>query len=574
MVPDVSGIDKVFDYIVPEGMLARVGVGDRVRVSLNGRRVSGWVVALGPSGTVGDTTLDVGRLSEIVAVSGQGVVSELVPLTRWLADYFFGTWRAALSRASAPRVRPRHVHQRINSTPSLVSDVAEAAESLVALGGGLCVVPPVASALQVVTAMASHGGVLVVCPTQRMAILGAASLRRQGLSTALVPDDWDAAREGVNVVIGARSAVFAPCHNLKTIVVIDEHDELHHDERAPTWNSIDVAQERARRADVPCILTSACPSPESIVTHADRIATVTKGPQWPNIVVEDLANVPVSGSLLSSSLLDAVKDLASTTVCVLNTKGKARLLVCKACGVAQKCPICASLLSQEDNNQLRCVRCSEDRGGVCVSCGRTTFAVPRGGVSHLISQLQRSTDRPLIEITSDTDDNWNNGSVYVGTEAALYRIPSAATVVFADIDRDLLAPRITAVREVVSLVIRAARIVGSGGRVIIQTRSPDHPLLAALASDDVASRLMEWNKSDVASRRMFGLPPFAHMAHLALSSGETPSSSTDGFQVRIASVADGVLVSASTRDELGKYIAQNREQYGTQLRVHADPTRY
>lgn len=574
MVPDVSGIDKVFDYIVPEAMRSRVSLGVRVRIPLNGRRVGGWVVAYGEAGTVGDTSLAPERLAEIASVSGYGVQPDIVPLTRWLADHFFGSWRASLSRASAPRVRPRHVYKNLGTHVSLTSPVADAAQSLFEMGGGLCVVPPNASALHVVNTLALHGSVLVVCPTQRMAVLGAASLRRQGLTTAVVPDEWDSALAGVNVVIGARSAVFAPCHDLAAVVVIDEHDELHHDERAPTWNAVDVGRERARLAGVPFIATSACPSPESLVRHSEHMCVVAEGPQWPAIVVQNLDDVPVAGSLLSSALLDAVKDVSTVSVCVLNTKGKARLIVCKSCGVSQKCSTCGSLLSQDDQGTLTCHRCAETKGAVCVSCGRTSFSVPRGGVSHLISQLRKTSSRPIIEITADSDDTWSVGSMYVGTEAVLYRTPSASTVVFADIDRDLFAPRITAVREVLALIMRAARIVGGGGRVIIQTRSPEHPLFQALTNSDTSAALMQWNLDDLASRRMFSLPPFSEMAHVALSGDDVIPEVLESVGVRFAVVADGLLLSAETREQLAHCISEYRARYGASLRVHADPTRY
>jgi primosomal protein N' (replication factor Y) (superfamily II helicase) len=88
--------------------------------------------------------------------------------------------------------------------------------------------------------------------------MGAAFLRRKGLSTALVPDEWDGARGGVDVVIGTRSAVFAPCPELKAVVVIDEHDELLKEERSPAWDATAVASERARHAGIPLILHLCC----------------------------------------------------------------------------------------------------------------------------------------------------------------------------------------------------------------------------------------------------------------------------------------------------------------------------
>ena len=574
MVPDVSGIDKIFDYIVPESLLSRVHLGARVRVNLNGRRVPGWIVNLA-SESDAELTVPRERLSDIVSVSGYGVEPDIVPLTRWLADEFFGSWRAALSRATSPTVRSTVSHPRHGKLTAVADDaVIAASRRLVTQGGGLLVVPPTVSILPVVADLARGGTVLVVCPTQNMASLGAASLRRKGLTTAVIPDDWHVARVGVDVVLGARSAVLAPCANLAAIVVVDEHDELHHDERSPTWNSVAVARERGKRANVPVLVVSALPSVESSVRDAEKTEIVDQPASWPRFVVENLDDVSVSGSLLSSALLQSIMQPEDTTVCVLNTKGKARLLICKSCRAVQACTTCASLLSQADNGLLHCSRCDTDAGTVCVACGRTSFVVPRVGVSQLISQLEKSTRKHIVEITSDSDNSWVKGSVFVGTEAVLFRVPTADTVVFADIDRDLSAPRITAPREVAALLLRAARLVGSHGTVVIQTRSPQHPLLQAFASSNPTQALHDWNMNDVEQRRVFGLPPYSVMAMVSLSDDQPIKTDDVRPSVDSATMGGQMMLKAKTRAELSESIAQLREKYVTRLRVHADPTRY
>ena len=574
MVPDVSGIDKIFDYIVPESLVARVHVGARVRVNLNGRRVPGWIVSLANEEDA-HLTVPRERLSEIVSVSGHGVEPDVVPLTRWLATEFFGSWRSALSRANAPTVRSAVSHPRHGKVAAVTEDVVIAASRrLMKQGGGLLVVPPTASILSVVADLAQQGSVLVVCPTQNLASLGAASLRRRGLTTAVVPDDWHVARVGVDVVLGARSAVMAPCANLAAIVVVDEHDELHHDERSPTWNSVSVARQRAAMANVPLILTSALPSVESSVIDVDRTEVIDEPNMWPRFVIENLDDVSVAGSLLSSELLQSVTRTDETTVCVLNTKGKARLIICKSCRVVQSCPTCSSLLAQNDDGVLHCLRCGADAGAVCIACGRTAFVVPRVGVSQLMSQLEKSTRKHIVEITSDSDNSWVKGSVFVGTEAALFRVPNANTVVFADIDRDLSAPRITAPREVAALLLRAARLVGSSGTVVIQTRSPHHPLLQAFAHSHPARALLDWGLKDIEQRRFFGLPPFSVMASVSLADDEPINANGLPAEITTAFENNRTILKAPTRHMLAQSIEKLREMYGNRLRVHADPTRY
>ena len=575
MVPEVSGIDKVFDYLVPESLVPRVGRGTRVRIDLNGRRVGGWVVDIGSADLRTDVQVDINRLVPIVSVSGDGVEPDVVSLTQWMSQHWFGSWRATLNSASAPRMRGRDVNPRHGQNPTIPDDeVSTATRELVSRGGGVLMVPPLASALHVVAELARDGSVLVVCPTQRMAAMGAAALRRRGFTTALVPDDWDAAKSGVDIVIGARSAVLAPCAGLSSIVVIDEHDELHHEERAPTWNAPEVARERARRANVPCVLTSPVPSAAVMRTEKD-VGRVSLGEsQWPAISVVNLDDVPVSGSLLSTELLESATTPGMTTVCVLNTKGKARLIACKSCRAVQACGECSSLLTQSDDGVLFCGRCKTEAGSVCVSCGRTSFVVPRGGVSQLVTQVVQSTRNPVVEVTAESDDTWTKGSVFIGTEAVLYRIPAADVVVFADIDRDLGAPRITASREVLSLVARAARIVGAKGRVVIHTRQPQHLLLQALAATDPSTALLDWMQKDIAQRQAFSLPPFSSMVRVSVVAPKSLDDVPSLVGVDIAREDDALILKSIDGDAMTAAIQMLRVHYGTALRVHAGPKRY
>ncbi|MSZ97069.1 MAG: hypothetical protein F2579_06440 [Actinobacteria bacterium] len=510
-----------------------------------------------------------------MSVSGLGVVPDVVALTAWVARTWWGPWRAVLSSASAPRVRQRIVHSRIGEIKPDASDVvAMATYRLMEHGGGLLTVPPTQSALNVVNALAVRAPVLVVCPTQRMASMGAAALRRKGFSTAVVPDEWDNALGGVDVVIGARSAVFAPCPRLSAIVVIDEHDESLIDERSPTWDATSVARERAQQAGVPVIATSSVPSAESIAGFSDMTDDVEVDSGWPRISIANLDDIPVGHSLLSSEMMQSISHKGSTTICVLNTKGKARLIVCKSCKAVQRCKGCEALLTQDSLGQLLCERCSEHRGGVCVECGRSAFTVPRGGVSMLRSQLQVSSANPIIEITADSEDKWTKGNVFIGTEAVLYRVAFADCIVFADIDRDLGAPRLSAPREVLSLVARACRTVGATGHVVIQTRQPDHPLMKALGSANVSESLRQWSETDLDQRRALMLPPFGHIARLVIAEPHSIDEVPLPAGVSTAQDSESVLIRAGDKDMFEEALLAIRTTLGAAVRMYVHPRRF
>lgn len=542
---------------------------------LHGRRVGGWIVRIASADQRSESDLPLDKLSPLVSISGMGVEPQIVPLCQWMAESWWGSWRATLSSASAPRVREKVVHSRKTQVSTRGEDaVSVATRELIAHGSGLLVIPPAASALQVVAELVANGPVLAVCPTQRMAVLGAGALRRRGLSVALVPDDWDLARAGVDVVIGARSAVLAPCADLGAIVVVDEHDELLHEERSPTWDASSVAVKRAQDAGVPCVLTSPIPSLRGKKLFVQNTTEVVTEPAWPKVSIVDLASVPVGSSLLSTELLQLVQEKGKTTVCVLNTKGKARLVVCKNCKNVQKCSTCDSLLEQDEAGEFFCRRCSVPHGSVCVACGRSSFVAPRGGVSQLRTQLQASSVNPVIEITSDSEDNWTKGNVFIGTEAVLYRMSSADAVVFADIDRDLSAPRMSASFESLALIARAARMVSPGGQVVIHTRQPSHPLLRALGSEDIQANLRAWADDQLGLFQSLSLPPFSFVARILLSAERSLDELPDLDQVSVAREDSGAMLRASTREQMNSAISLIRHTFGTDVRVHGEPRRF
>lgn len=570
VVPDVTGIDKCFDYAVPDSVRG-LTVGDRVRVDLNGRRVGGWVVSLSDGSQTG---FDNAKLRPLVARSGSGVESGVVDLCRWVSEQWCGPLRAVLATASAPKMRVAASNARHGALPAAPTDpVGRVAEDVRGRGGGLVRVPPASSALAAVVAAAVHGPVLVVCPTQRMARLGAAALRRRGLGVACLPDDWAVGAAGADVVIGARSAVFAPCRDMATIVVIDEHDEALKEERSPAWDATSVAAERARRAGVPLVCTSPVPSAESHVRWSGLFGVVSSVKGWPSVEVEDLSELPVAGSLLGRSLLAAARDTSSVTLAVLNTKGRSKLIVCSACNSTQKCRECRSLLSEVDDG-MWCARCRATGPAICVECGRTSFRSLKAGTAGLCSQIERSTGVRPVEVTAETPLDSLKGGLFVGTEAVLRRVDHADTVIFCDVDRDLGAPRITATREVVADVARAARVVGAGGVVVIQTRDISHPVVVALASDDPDRAVADLLSRDVETRHLLGMPPFATLVAMSASRPLTLADVPVLPAVEWSVDADSLVARIGSRSDVAAVVDAVSTAVGLKVRVHVDPVRH
>ena len=562
VVPDVTGLDKTFDYLVPDALRDRVAVGTLVRVPLHGRRVGGWVVSLGAP----DPAVPAEKLVPLAKVSSIGPPAEVIDLARWAAV-----------RWGAPRIRPFLVAAQ---PPTMVT-VLPRSQRTVPHGavasdgeprGGVHRTTPLTDPLPLVVEVARHGPALVVHPTPAAARAIANRLRKQGLRVALMPDEWAQAAAGVDVVVGSRTAVWAPCPGLRTIVVLDEHDEGLQEERTPTWHARDVAIERARRAAAACLLVSPCPTISALQwagTQVHEPAASESVNGWPYIDVVDRSDEePWKRSLITSQLIVQLRDHTRRVVCVINTTGRARLVACRSCKSLQRCERCAAAVGQDDRGLLVCARCGTERPQICLVCGSNAMALMKPGVTRLREELEAAANRSVVAVTGDSDE-LPAADVYIGTEAVLHRVRGIDVVAFLDFDAELLAPRYRATEHALALLVRAGRLVGPrsrGGRVMVQTFEPRHEVLSAVQLAE-PQRVVP---AETARRELLGLPPFRALAAVEGADAEEFAQATG---LEFAPTPKGVLVRADTWLQLGEALAATPRPKGSRLRVEVDPPR-
>lgn len=505
VLPDVPAIDREFDYLAPDA-LGPLGVGDLVRVPLHGRRVRGWVTAVDVAPPPGV------RLLAVAKRTGLGPAPDLVDLAHWAAWRWAGRAATFLGTATAPRVvlAPEQVAAPGHPVGGPVDPLAATA---LASGRAVVRLPPTADPFGLVLAAAARGQALVIAPSLDTARHVGLRLRRTGIPVALFPRDWARAAGGATVV-GARAAAWAPTPALAAVVVLDEHDEALQEEGSPTWHAREVAIERARRAGVPCVLVSPVPSLEAL-ERAEPIvpSRSVERAGWPLLEVIDRRHEdPRKGGLWTERLVPWLRH-DGPIVCVLNRRGRARLLACARCGELARCTECAAAVGQSDDRDLVCARCGTRRPMVCPECGGTQHKLLVLGVTRAREELEALLREPVVEVTGGSDDTVPDGRVYLGTEAVLHRVPSARVVVFLDIDQELLAPRYRAAEEALALMVLAARLVGpraDGGRIVVQTRVPHHEVLDAVLRADPRRAAA----ADDARRRALRYPPHAALAEV------------------------------------------------------------
>ncbi|MDQ1432226.1 MAG: hypothetical protein QOF40_2828, partial [Actinomycetota bacterium] len=446
--PDVTAIHRAFDYLLPERLIAEdhsVGVGTIVRVPLHGRRVRGWVVdpdVVEP---------EAASLRDVLGVVSAGPPADVVELCRWAAWRWAGPWATFLRAASPPNV------VGAGAAPELETAVYPGEQLR---GAELVVVGP---RDDVRPSLAPEGSTLVIDPSARRAARLADAWRDEGREVFTLGADqpdpvrtasWDRARAGACIVIGGRSAVWAPVPDLAAVVVIDEGDEALEDERAPTWNGRAVALERARRNGAAVRVLTPAPTVDALVAVGEPRGEPRRR-DWPRVEVVDQRDEEPGHGLLSTALADVLRRTVGAdqrAVCVLNRRGRARLLACHTCKELARCEACGATVEQRDGTShdsvLGCGRCGTVRPLVCLHCHGSRFRAVRPGITRVRDDLAALLPRTEVAAVDAATDVVPTAPVLIGTEAVLHRVAGpVGLVAFLELDQELLAPRAAAAEQ-------------------------------------------------------------------------------------------------------------------------------
>ena len=358
---------------------------------------------------------------------------------------------------------------------------------------------------------------------------------------------WRAIAEGnAPVVVGARSALFLPFARLGLIVVDEAHETSFKQDDGVRYNGRDVAVIRARFEKIPVILASATPALESLtlaeagvyrrIVLADRHGGAT----LPAITVIDLTKEPPErGKWLAPSLEQALRERLAKgeqSLLFLNRRGYAPLTLCRHCGYRFQCAQCSAWLVEHRNTRrLSCHHCGHEQPipPLCPECGESDCLVACGpGVERIAEEVtQLLPGARIAVVTSDTLNTpekigafvaaaeAGEIDVIVGTQLVTkgYHFPDLTLVGVIDADLGLEGGDLRAgersYQQIAQVAGRAGR-AAKAGEVMIQTRHPKAPVIAALAKGDRDA----FYAAEAASRRSAGAPPFGRWAAIIVSS--------------------------------------------------------
>jgi primosomal protein N' (replication factor Y) len=369
----------------------------------------------------------------------------------------------------------------------------------------------------------------------RVAVLHSALSERERFEA------WQAAARGeVDVIVGARSAVFAPLRNVRLIVVDEAHETSYRQESVPRYNAVAVARERMRRAGGVIVLGSATPALDDFARALAGRYTLLRmreratAQPLPPVRIVDMAAEFAAGNrrVFSTALAGAIAarlERGEKTVLFINRRGSARFVLCRSCGHVPECPRCSTALTvHRSEGLLRCHWCDYQAPlqEMCEKCGQGPVHEFGGGTERVAAEAARLFPQAsIVRMDSDTttrigdharllDRFATTGDILVGTQMVAKGLdfPTVTLVGAVAADLDLHVADYRAAERTFALLMQVCGRSGRAraGGAIVQTYAPDHPAIALAAQHDYDA----FARGELQDRRALGWPPFSRLAML------------------------------------------------------------
>lgn len=395
-------------------------------------------------------------------------------------------------------------------------------------------VPEIALTAQLVSLFKSHYG-------EAVAVLHSGLPEKERLN------EWHRIKKGIaRVVVGTRTAVFAPVKNLGLIIMDEEHETTYKSEASPRFHARDIAIQRCKYNKCMLILASATPSIESYFLAKSGIYSLHKLTQrygdavLPSTEIVDMNDELTDGnpSLFSNRLIEVIKEERKSgkqTILLLNRRGYNTFVRCRDCREPIICPNCNITLNyHRANNRLMCHYCGYSMSFLqeCPKCHGVNISYNGVGSQRAEFQLQELIpDAKILRVDADTIDSANSHGkmfqefsegkydIMIGTQmvAKGLNFPNVTVVGVLMADQSLYNNDFRSYERTFSLITQVVGRSGRGqskGKAIIQTYTPENPIIALAASQDYEN----FYKEEIELRKIMLYPPFSDLCYVGFTS--------------------------------------------------------
>ena len=358
-------------------------------------------------------------------------------------------------------------------------------------------------------------------------------------------DQWHRIQKGeADIVIGPRSAIFAPVQRLGMLIIDEEHSDSYKSDAAPRYHAREVAQKRSDLANCPVLLGSATPSLESFHRARNGRYQLLNLPnrvfdrKMPEVHIVDMrtefkkGNRTIFSELLRSSIEERLVR-QEQIILFLNRRGHSTYVFCRTCGYVERCDNCSiSLTYHRETQELTCHHCGTKRPTqqACPQCGSDTIRFFGAGTERVEQEVRKAYPKARVKRFDADSTARKNAHQQILTEFEQQKIdiligtqmvskgldfPNVTLVGVIAADTALNLPDFRASEQTFSLLTQVAGRSGRAeleGKVVIQTYMPDHYCIEAAQKHDY----LDFYAQEVAARDELQYPPFAHVATLLL----------------------------------------------------------
>ena len=555
-------VEGPFDYLVPAALEKKVKPGCRVLVPWRTQRKTGYVVALAK-------TTGIRYVKPILSLIDRYPLLDktILSLTKKLSDYYCCSWGEAIETALPENLRKgravsidaqtgsaaiKEKNRSPRAEALLIHDMQENKrwamylsylQEAVRQNKSAIVLLPEKEALSKAKEVISSS---VAC---RISVL---CRQRAGESS-----EWDKILSGkVDVVIGNRSAIFAPLKNLGLVIIDREEDFAYKQDQVPHYHPREVALMRIALQPARLILGSTCPSLESVYLARKsrcKYLTIEREKAFPEIKLVDLRRIPLAerkrNIILSRFLQDAVASSLSSrekVLLFLNRRGFATSAHCISCGASLTCPRCSiNLVYHFKESMLACHYCNFKMPlpQICPYCNAGYIRYSGAGTEKIESELSRIFPQARIKIIDKGPRENNDGDIFISTQAVMKDTTHMFDCIgVLDIDNALQRVDFRAAEKAFHILSGLLQLTDK--RMIIQTGVIGHHLFAALLAHDIGI----FYDREFVQRKQLNFPPYRHIGAVKIRGRDAE---------RVKETADGLFrrLTAAKRDKGIKIIA-------------------
>jgi primosomal protein N' (replication factor Y) len=561
-------LEGPFDYSVDENLLSEIAVGKRVYISFNRRKRVGYVIGLIEKSAFEHLNPILSILDEVPSLDVKAL-----SLTRQFSEYYGCSWGEAIEAYLPAFLRKsKYIVERENEIQINFDGVKASTQMLCELDeqkkwDTLC--------NEIKNTLASDRGVIFLAPEVSQAkrlfnkleeLADSSVIIDKKVSVKKEKENWEKIRRGeTRLVVGTRSAIFAPVKRLGLIVISHEGDSSYKQEQSPHYHVNKVAELRSQIEGCKVLLEGAAPSVETwFCCQGSRIIPAGERGKNADVQVIDLSNYDgQKGSLLSPPLQNEIRgslEKNQKMLLLMNRKGFSTMTACNECGFSLKCPHCSvNLTYMSSAKVLVCTHCTfkEVLPNVCPQCNHAYLRSVGVGIERMASTVGKFFPEAKVAVfDKDTKKVPRSADIVIATQAIFKWGEDAkfSSAVFLDFDAELNRFNFRSSQEAYTKLIRLQLLAKE--KAFVQTRNPDNVCIQAVQK----GKAEIFYDQELLYRKDLELPPYKHMAEIIVRGVKEESVcqySQELFALLEKNKAEGVIIMNPHPDSMPKL----RDQY-------------